>query len=121
MRAVPLVVLSMIASPAAGEVVSAGPNGFHIRHSVQIVVPTETAYSGFASVERWWNKEHTYSGDSTNMSLALSPGGCFCERVPNGGGDGQMRGAYIRPGKRIVLTGSLGPLLYVRRTPNKYG
>jgi hypothetical protein len=46
------------------------------------------------------------------MSLALSPGGCFCERLPNGGGIEHMRVSYIDPGKRIVLTGSLGPLLY---------
>ena len=43
MRMFPLIVLSMLASPAAAEVVSAGPNGFHIRHSVQMVVPTDKA------------------------------------------------------------------------------
>lgn len=112
MRAVPLIVLSMLASPAAAEVVSAGPNGFHVRQVAQIVVPTDSAYSGFGRVGSWWNKEHTYSGDSTNMSLALSPGGCFCERLPNGGGIEHMRVAFVDPGKRIVLTGSLGPLLY---------
>ena len=46
------------------------------------------------------------------MSLALSPGGCFCERLPNGGGIEHLRVSYIDPGKRIVLTRSLGPLLY---------
>ena len=112
MRMFPLIVLSMLASPAAAEVVSAGPNGFHVRHSVQMVVPTDKAFSGFGQVATWWNKDHTYSGDSTNMSLALSPGGCFCERLPNGGGIEHMRVAYIDPGKRVVLTGSLGPLLY---------
>jgi hypothetical protein len=112
MRAIPLIVLSMIASPAAAEVVSAGPTGFHVRHSVQIVVPTDTAYSAFSRIGSWWNKEHTYSGDSTNMSIALTPGGCFCERLPKGGGIEHMRVAYVDPGKRVVMTGSLGPLLY---------
>ena len=112
MRKFPLIVLSMLASPATAGVVSAGPNGFHVRHSVQMVVPTDKAYAGFGQVATWWNKDHTYSGDSTNMSLALSPGGCFCERLPNGGGIEHMRVAYIDPGKRVVLTGSLGPLLY---------
>ena len=112
MRKFPLIVLSMLASPATADVVSAGPNGFHVRHSVQMVVPTDKAYAGFGQVATWWNKDHTYSGDSTNMSLALSPGGCFCERLPNGGGIEHMRVAYIDPGKRVVFTGSLGPLLY---------
>ena len=112
MRMFPLIVLSMLASPAAAEVVSSGPNGFHIRHSVQMVVPTDKAYAGFSQVATWWNKDHTYSGDSTNLSLALSPGGCFCERLPNGGGIEHMRVSYIDPGKRIVMSGSLGPLLF---------
>ena len=112
MRKIPLIALSLLASPVAAEVVSAGPNGFHVRQSVQIVVPTDTAYSGFGRVASWWNKEHTYSGDSANLSMALNPGGCFCERLPNGGGIEHMRVSYLDPGKRIVLTGSLGPLLY---------
>ena len=116
MRTCPLIVLSMLAAPTAAEVVSAGPNGFHVRQSVHMVVPTDRAYAGFGQVATWWNKEHTYSGDSANMSLALSPGGCFCERLPNGGGIEHMRVSYIDPGKRIVLTGSLGPLLYEATT-----
>jgi len=116
MRAIPLIVLSLLASPAAAEVVSAGPNGFHVRQSVQIVIPTDAAYAGFGRVADWWNKEHTYSGDSANLNMALSPGGCFCERLPNGGGIEHMRVSYLDPGKRIVLTGSLGPLLYEATT-----
>lgn len=116
MRKIPLIALSLLASPAAAEVVSAGPNGFHVRQSVQIVIPTDSAYSGFGRVADWWNKEHTYGGDSANLSMALNPGGCFCERLPNGGGIEHMRVSYLDPGKRIVLTGPLGPLLYEATT-----
>ena len=112
MRAVPLIVLSMIASPAAAEVVSSNANGFHVRETVQMVVPTDRAYAAFARLPEWWNKEHTYSGDSANLSLALTAGGCFCERLKDGGGVEHMRISFIDPGKRVVLTGSLGPLLY---------
>ena len=113
MRTGLLAVALLLASPASAEVVSSGPNGFHIRESVQLVVPTDVAYQAFANLPGWWNKEHTYSGDSKNLSLALSPGGCFCERIPEtGGGIEHMRVAYVEPGKRIVMTGSLGPLLY---------
>ena len=112
MRAIPLIVLSMLASPAAGEVVSSSSNGLHVRETVQIVVPTDRAYAAFARLPEWWNKEHTYSGDSANLNLALMPGGCFCEKLKDGGGVEHMRIAFIDPGKRVVLTGSLGPLLY---------
>jgi hypothetical protein len=103
----------LVATPASAEVVSSSPNGIHIRHVVQLVVPTDRAFSSFSNVGSWWDGEHTYSGDSTNLSLNLTPGGCFCERVPeSGGGIEHLRVAYVEPGKRIVMTGSLGPLLY---------
>lgn len=110
-----IVAVSMLsaATPAAAEVVSSSPSGFHVRQVVQLVVPTTVAYDSFGQIGSWWNGEHTYSGDAANMSLAISPGGCFCERIPkSGGGIEHMRVAYVEPGQRLVMTGSLGPLLY---------
>jgi hypothetical protein len=116
MRANPLIVLSLMASPAAAEVVSANSNGLHIRHSVQLVVPQDAAYAAFGRVGSWWDNQHTYSGKSENLSISLNAGGCFCERLDKGGGIEHMRITYVDPGKRIVLTGSLGPLLYEATT-----
>lgn len=106
----------MTAAPASAEVVSASPNGFRLRHVVQMVVPPDAAFQAFGRVSSWWDKSHTYSGDSANLSLALQPGGCFCERLPAGGGAEHMRVAYVDPGRKAVLTGSLGPLLYEATT-----
>src|SRR6187399_774100 len=100
MRAVPLVVLSMLSTPAAAEVVSASSNGFHVRETVQVVVPTDRAYAAFSRLPEWWNKVHTYSGDSANLGLALNVGGCFCERLKDGGGVEHMRISFVDPGKR---------------------
>ena len=100
------------AAPASAEVVSAGPNGFEIKHSVQLVAPPATVYAAFGRIGGWWAKGHTYSDDSANLRLSLTPGGCFCERLPNGGGVEHMRVTYVDPGKRVVMTGALGPLLY---------
>jgi len=103
----------LAASPAAAEVVSASPNGFEVRQTVTLVVPADVAFASFAGVAAWWDPEHTYSGDSKNLTLNLTPGGCFCERFPKtGGGVEHMRVTYLEPGKRIVFTGALGPLLY---------
>lgn len=112
MRAIPLIVLSILAAPASAAVVSANPNGFHVRQSAQLVVPPDQAFSAFGQPARWWNPEHSYSGKAANLSMALSPGGCFCERFDGGGGIEHLRISYLDPGKRMVLTGSLGPLLY---------
>jgi len=113
MRAVPLIVVSLLAAaPASAEVISAGPNGFEVQQVVNLVVPQPSAYAAFGQVGQWWNKEHTYSGDAARMSLQLRPGGCFCEPLDGGGGVEHMRVTYLKPGEQIVMTGSLGPLLY---------
>ena len=105
-------VSALFAAPAQAEVVSANANGFEIRHVVSTVIPQPAAFAAFGRVAQWWSKDHTYSGDSANLSLSLEPGGCFCERLPGGGGVEHMRVAYVAPGERLVLTGGLGPLLY---------
>jgi len=116
MRSLVLGILLFAATPAAAEVVSSGPNGFEVRHSINLVIPQQKAFAAFGQVQDWWSKDHTYSGDATRMSLQLRPGGCFCERLDNGGGIEHLRVTYVQPGERVVLTGSLGPLLYEATT-----
>jgi uncharacterized protein YndB with AHSA1/START domain len=106
----------LAASHASAEVVSASSNGFEVRQTVPLVVKPAVAFQAFANLPVWWNPEHTYGGKSQNLSFALSPGGCLCERLPDGGGVEHMRVTYVDPGKRIVLTGALGPLLYQATT-----
>lgn len=109
-----IIALGLLAAsaPAAAEVIGASANGFEVRQVVPLVVKPEVAFQAFASLPAWWDPQHTYSGKADNLSLVLTPGGCFCERFPKGGGIEHMRVTYVDPGKRIVLTGALGPLLY---------
>jgi hypothetical protein len=117
MKHILAVVLIGLATPAAADVVSANSNGFEVRETVLLVVPPDVAFASFRNIASWWSPDHTYSGDSANLSLALVPGGCFCERIPKtGGGVEHLRVAYVEPGKRVVLTGALGPLLYEATT-----
>ena len=102
----------LASAPAGAEVVGSSANGFEISHTVNLVAKPEVAFAAFGNVAAWWTAEHTYSGSPKNLTMALSPGGCFCERFPNGGGIEHMRVTYVDPNKRIVLTGSLGPLLF---------
>ena len=109
--------LVLTAAPASAEVVSSSANGFEVRETVPLVVSPEAAFKAFGALPSWWDPEHTYSSDSSNLRLDLVPGGCFCERIPKtGGGVEHMRVAYVDPGKRVVLTGALGPLLYEATT-----
>jgi len=112
MRVLFLGLTALIASPAAAEVVSAEPHGFEIQHVVNLVMPQPKAFAAFGQVGQWWSKDHTYSGDAARMSLQLRPGGCLCETFEDGGGIEHLRVTYLKPGEQVVLTGSLGPLLY---------
>ena len=112
MRAILLLAAVVLATPASAEVLNAGDHGFEVQNSVNLVVPQAQAFAAFGQVGQWWNNEHTYSGDAKRMSLQMRAGGCFCEPLEDGGGIEHMRVTYVQPGERIVLTGSLGPLLF---------
>jgi hypothetical protein len=116
MRLMLLGLSALIVTPASAEVLSADPHGFEISQSVNLVIPQPKAFVAFGQVGQWWNKEHTYSGDSLRMVLQMRPGGCLCESFADGGGIEHMRVTYVQPGEQIVLTGSLGPLLYQATT-----
>jgi hypothetical protein len=116
MKCIVALVLLAVSGPAAAEVVSASANGFEVRETVPLVVRPDVAFRAFASLPAWWNPEHTYGGKAENLSFAATPGACFCERLPGGGGVEHMRVTYVDPGKRILLTGALGPLLYQATT-----
>jgi uncharacterized protein YndB with AHSA1/START domain len=100
------------AAPAPAAVTSATDHGFEIRHEVLLAMPPAEAWTRIGRIQDWWSKDHTYSGNAANLRLALVPGGCFCETFPGGGGIEHLRVTYADPGKRAVLTGGLGPLLY---------
>ncbi len=112
MRSILALILLSTAAPAAAEVVSSGPHGFEVRTIVNLVSPVPQAYAAFGRLNGWWSDDHTYSGKAANMKLALTPGGCFCETIPEGGGVEHMRVSVVQPNERIVMTGSLGPLLF---------
>src|SRR4030095_11264459 len=112
MRAFFLSTCLLAVAPASAEVISASPSGFEVQEVVNLVVPQPNAYAAFGQIGQWWSKDHTYSGDSARLTLQLRPGGCFCEPLEGGGGVEHMRVTFLKPGEQIVMTGSLGPLLY---------
>ena len=101
----------LFATPAASEVVSSSPNSFHLRQSFTVAAPPGAAFAAFGQVGKWWSAGHTYSGDSSRLTLQLRPGGCFCEQTATGGIE-HMRVTFVDAPKQVVLTGALGPLLY---------
>jgi uncharacterized protein YndB with AHSA1/START domain len=89
----------------------ASSSGFAVKHDVDIDAPPSEVYrSLIQQVGEWWNPQHTYSGDSRNLSIDARPGGCFCEMLPAGGGVEHLRVVYLEPDKMLRLSGGLGPL-----------
>ena len=100
-----------VAAPAQAEVKSATPIGFEIEAKTVVrATPAET-YDALTRIGEWWDSEHTYSGDASNMTLKPEAGGCFCEAIPADGGTIEhARVVYARPGQTLRLQGGLGPL-----------
>jgi hypothetical protein len=98
--------------PASAEVVSAAANGFDVHGTVDLTAAPDAAWSSFGAIGAWWDPAHSYSGKAENLTLSLKPGGCFCERLPGGGGVEHLHVTYVDPGKHhVIFTGALGPLL----------
>jgi uncharacterized protein YndB with AHSA1/START domain len=87
------------------------PNGFLVKLEVSVNAPAAKVYDALVrQVGSWWDSEHTYSGDAKNLSIDARPGGCFCEKLPNGGGIEHARVIYVAPREVLRLSGALGPL-----------
>jgi hypothetical protein len=101
---------ALIALPGRASVVSSGPGGFVVREEVQFAGSPAAAWKHLVDVGSWWNPQHTYSGNSSNLSITLSPGGCWCEKLANGGFARHLEVVMAIPDKTLRLVGGLGPL-----------
>jgi uncharacterized protein YndB with AHSA1/START domain len=85
--------------------------GFLVNLEATVNAPRAKVYDVLVGqVGSWWNPEHTYSHDAKNLSIDPRPGGCFCEKLPNGGGVEHLRVVYVAPREVLRLSGGLGPL-----------
>jgi hypothetical protein len=92
------------------EVTASAPNGFTLKHEVVVPVAPGLAWEQLVRIAEWWDPAHTYGGDASQLSLALEPGGCWCERLPDGGFVEHLRVVYAQPGRQLRFSGGLGPL-----------
>ena len=99
------------ALPAHAEVVESGAAGFTVHGTVRVAATPQAAWEGLIQPSRYWNGEHSWSGDAANMTLEPMAGRCFCEGLPASGGSVEhARVVYAAPGEMLRLRGSLGPL-----------
>jgi uncharacterized protein YndB with AHSA1/START domain len=102
--------IGFFATPAHALVTAQDAGGFSIKHEVRVAADPARAYRAFVRIGDWWNGDHTYSGQSRNLSIDLRPGGCWCERLEKGGFVRHMRVESAIPTKLLRFSGGLGPL-----------
>jgi uncharacterized protein YndB with AHSA1/START domain len=122
--------LLLLAALSPAEVVDAGANGFTVKTTVTIKASPDDVYRKLVrNIGDWWDSAHTFSGGSHNLSIEDKATGCFCEKLPNGGGVRHMEVVNVAPGKSLVMIGALGPLqsfaatgtMSIRLTPDTGG
>jgi uncharacterized protein YndB with AHSA1/START domain len=104
---------TLAAAPTAAlaEVVAQAREGFIVAHDVILDAAPERAFAALTEeVSGWWDAGHSYSGEAGNFTLDARAGGCFCERLANGGSVEHMRVVFSSPGAMLRMEGGLGPL-----------
>lgn len=99
-----------IAAVSAAAVQEVGEHAFRIESVVLVEGRPEAVYGALVRLPAWWDPAHTWSGKAKNLSLEARAGGCFCEKLPDGGSVQHARVVFAQPGKLLRLEGAFGPL-----------
>ena len=93
---------------AGAEVKLAAADALVIEHRFAIAATPEAAWNALVHPERYWPKDHTWSGNSANLSLVPHAGGCFCERWTDASAE-HGRVIMALPQRLLRIRGALGP------------
>ena len=105
-----LISVLAVAGTASAEVKSVTANGFEVAATGTVAASADRVYAALGEVGHWWDPSHTFSRDAANLSIELRAGGCFCERLKDGGSVQHLQVVYAAPGQGLRLRGALGPL-----------
>lgn len=101
--------LVLTAQPAAAEVVARSENGFTLRFVAQVAADADRIPASLEALPQWWDGAHSYTGEAANLSLDLKPGGCWCEKMPDGTNFDHGRTTSVEP-DRMLFHAPFGPL-----------
>jgi len=109
---------ALAVQPANAKVIDQSELGFTVAHTAQVAATPEDVWKMLRMPQKWWSKEHSWSGDAANFWLDSQAGGCFCEKLPGTGeggttGQGSVQHARIlfaKPNEMLRLSGAFGPL-----------
>jgi len=101
--------IMFLSSFAQAEVVSSSDNHYVLKHQASSVLSREELWSRLIEPSTWWHPDHTYSGDSKNLSLDLQAGGLWRE---DWDGNSVLHGSVLTviEGEMLRLDAPFGPL-----------
>ena len=109
-----LLAASLAAASVEAKVIDQSDIGFTVAHTAQVAASPDDVWKMLRLPDKWWSKEHSWSGDAANFWLDSQAGGCFCEKLPDtGSGLGSVQHARIvfaKPNQMLRLSGAFGPL-----------
>ena len=112
MKPAAVVVLSVAmitAAPAGAEILSSSDTHYVLRHEAVSTLPPSNLWRRLTKPATWWHPDHTYSGDSANLSLDVTAGGLWREDW-TGGSVAHGRILFVQPGRLLRLEAPFGPL-----------
>ncbi len=104
------VTVTLIAVPAAAEVVERSADHFMLRYEAGLETTPGDIYAAIGDVSHLWEGSHTYSGSSANLSMPLQAGACYCKALADGATFENGRVIEADPGTGVLLEAPLGPL-----------
>ncbi len=115
MRTLTLGMICLCAMPSAqGDIVASSPDGFHLKLAQSSDLNCSELDGKITDLPRWWSSDHTYSGDTNNLSLAsVSEGGVWQENWDTGWVEhGRLVAKFVNPdgSHTFRFDASLGPL-----------
>ncbi|HEY2069339.1 MAG TPA: SRPBCC domain-containing protein [Rhizomicrobium sp.] len=102
------VALTLVAAGHA-EVLETTANGFAVRETVHVAATPDQVYDALLHPAKWWNGQHTFSGNAANLTLDVKAGGCLCESLPHGGSALHLTVVDVEPGSILRFRGPMGP------------
>jgi uncharacterized protein YndB with AHSA1/START domain len=98
-----------LASQARAATSEVSPSGFLVTQRLEVKASPHRVYEALGEIGKWWNSQHTWSGDAANLSLQTQAPACFCERW-EGGSVEHGHVVYAARDSVLRIDGALGPL-----------
>ena len=109
MRAVIVVASCLLSSVVSAKTESVSASGFKVIHEVASTADPAKVWKSLGRIGRWWDPQHTWSGDARNMHIDLKAGGCFCETWKDQSVE-HTRVIWAHKNVRLRMLGAFGPL-----------